>query len=142
MSPWKHFPHHEPPEAVPLYIRTWPYPGALVVACYVGGTAWTFSTIPEGFVLPGAGRVPVAPGPGSRCRPTTSRSHCRRATGARCRSTSREDQPFAGCAGSPSSPRRTRPPTRRTAVGGYFDAVELPGFILPWWGVTLWRPAS
>jgi hypothetical protein len=141
MTPWKHFPHHEPPEAVPLYTRTWPYPGALVIASYVGGTAWLFSTIPEEFLLPALcvyqwrlAPVPLPDPPVPKPLPARYWREMPLYVPA--------DEALCWVRGLSDLASPHKAQYRADSAGGIFDAVELPGFILPWWGVTLWRPAS
>ena len=141
MSPWKHFPHHEPPEAVPLYTRTWPYPGALVVASYVGGSAWLFSTTPEGYVLPALcvyqWRLAPVPLPDPPVPKPLAARYWREMP-----LYVPDDEALCWVRGLSDLASPHKAVYHVDGIGGYFDAVELPGFILPWWGVTLWRPAS
>jgi hypothetical protein len=62
---WYHFPHHEPPEAIPLYVRNWPWPGVHVRATYGGGSSGVFICIGTNWVFPAqlAYQFALAPDP-------------------------------------------------------------------------------
>lgn len=141
MSPWKHYPHHEPPDAVPLYIRTWPYPGAHVVASYVGGSAWQFRTIPENWLLPALAVYQWRLAPDPLPDPPVPKPLPTR----RWREMPLyvpEDESLCWVRGLSDLASPHKAQYRADSGGGIFDAVELPGFILPWWVITTWRPAS
>ena len=138
---WHHFPHHEPPDGPALWVRNWPFPGSAAICAYVGGSAWKFQCIHADLLFPAQVAYqwrlapsplppPVVPRvlPDSRFRDMLDYQP--------------EDQQLCWVRSCSEYSAPYKATYTAQSGGGYFEAIEAPGFVTAWWLIAVWRPAA